>query len=101
MPSARERKPARATMEETGDGVRAWLFLRRVEAYEGVWRAQTALSSSASVFEPGPFPIRIQTPADCVSHDGVGGYFAMEWVVTFVWNTQADSVSCSLDIGSL
>ena len=64
MPGARERKRARAAMEETGDGVRAWLYLRRVEDYEEAWRAQTALAASAPAFEPGPFPIRIQTPGD-------------------------------------
>ena len=64
MPGARERKRARAAMEETGDGVRAWLYLRRVEDYEAAWRAQTALAASAPAFEPGPFPIRIQTPGD-------------------------------------
>ena len=51
-------------MEETGDGVRAWLFLRRVEDYRAAWRAQTAPLTLEPVFEPGPFPIRIQTPAD-------------------------------------
>ena len=64
MPGARERKRARVAMEETGDGVRAWLYLRRVEDYEAAWRAQTALAASAPAFEPGPFPIRIQTPGD-------------------------------------
>ena len=38
-------------MEETGNGVRAW-------------RAQTAPLTLEPVFEPGPFPIRIQMPAD-------------------------------------
>ena len=64
MPGARERKRACAAKEETGDGVRAWLYLRRVEDYEAAWRAQTALAASAPAFELGPFPIRIQTPGD-------------------------------------
>ena len=54
----RDRKRA-AT--ETGDGARAWLFLRRIEAYEAAWQARAGLPAA---FEPGPFPIRIQTAAD-------------------------------------
>ena len=46
---------------ETGDGVRAWLYLRRVEDYEAAWRAHDGVPA---VLEPGPFPIRIQSPAD-------------------------------------
>ena len=51
-------------MEETSDGVRAWLYLRRVEDYEAAWRAPTAFAASAPAFEPGRFSIRIQTPGD-------------------------------------
>ena len=54
----RERKRA---APETGDGIRAWLFLRHIEVYLVAWRAHAALEPA---FEPGPFPIRIQTPAD-------------------------------------
>ena len=57
----RSRKRAQASEEETGDGMRAWLFLREVEAYEEAWRGRPALPV---VFEPGPFPIRIRSPAD-------------------------------------
>ena len=46
---------------ESGDGVRAWLYLRRVEAYKAAWRKRDA---PPAVFEPGPFPVRIQTAAD-------------------------------------
>ena len=50
---------------ETGDGLRAWLVLRHVEAYEAAWRALLARTGGAPpAREPGPFPIRIQTPAD-------------------------------------
>ena len=55
------RRRTRAAKDETGDGIRAWLFLRRVETYEAAWLARSALPVA---FEPGPFPIRIQTPAD-------------------------------------
>ena len=51
----------RGAPEETGDGARAWRFLREMEEYLAAWRARPV---SAPVFEPGPFPIRIQTPAD-------------------------------------
>ena len=64
MPRARNRKPALAAMEQTGDGVRAWRYLRRVEDYRVAWQAQTALPAPEPLFEPGPFPIRIQTPPD-------------------------------------
>ena len=46
---------------ESGDGARAWLYLRHIEAYEAAWMARAALPAA---FEPGPFPIRIQTAAD-------------------------------------
>ena len=55
------RKRARGSVAETGDGMRAWLFLRSIEAYEAAWRARTV---APVAFEPGPFPIRVQTPAD-------------------------------------
>lgn len=52
-------------MMETGDGVRAWLFLRRIEEYEEAWWAQVAATADiAPVVEPGPFPICMQTKAD-------------------------------------
>ena len=51
----------RASVEETGDGMRAWLFLRCIEAYEAAWQARATLPLA---LEPGPFPIRIQTAAD-------------------------------------
>ena len=48
-----------------GGGVWAWQVLRRVEAYETAWRAHAASPGALpAVFEPGPFPIRIQTAAD-------------------------------------
>ena len=50
--------------KETGDGPRAWLFLRHVAAYEAACRAHSVLPALEPVFEPGPFPIRIQTAAD-------------------------------------
>lgn len=46
---------------EMRDGIRAWLYLRHVEAYVTAWRAHAGQSV---VFEPGPFPIRVQTAAD-------------------------------------
>ena len=55
---SRDRKRA-AT--ERGDAARAWLFLRHVGDYEAAWQARAALPAA---FEPGPFPIRIQTAAD-------------------------------------
>ena len=64
MPRARNRKPARASMEQTGDGVRAWQYLKRVEDYRVAWQAQTALPALEPLFESGPFPIRIQRLAD-------------------------------------
>ena len=50
--------------KKTGDGARAWLFLRHVAAYEAACRAHSVLPALEPVFEPGPFPIRIQTAAD-------------------------------------
>ena len=44
-----------------GDAIRVWLYLQRVEAYEAAWRAHGGVPAG---FEPGPFPIRIQTAAD-------------------------------------
>ena len=66
---ARHRVPSEAPglkrgAKETGDGARAWLFLRHVEAYEAACRAHSVLPALEPVFEPGPFPIRIQTAAD-------------------------------------
>ena len=51
-------------MVETGDGIRAWLYLSRVEGYETAWRSQAARRGVEPAFEPGPFPIRIQTATD-------------------------------------
>ena len=58
------RRGCNRAAKETGDGIRAWLFLRHVAAYEAAWRAQAVLPALEPVFEPGPFPIRIQTAAD-------------------------------------
>lgn len=49
---------------ETGDGGVAWVFLRRVEAYEAAWVANGAGAGAAADLEPGPFPIRVQMAAD-------------------------------------
>ncbi len=49
--------------KETGDGVLAWMALRRVEAYEDAWRRYGA-DGKALLLEPGPFRIRLQTKAD-------------------------------------
>ena len=62
---------------ETGDGIRAWLFLRRVEDYRAAWRAHAAPPAApgadpasgpggeAPDREPGrTVPIRVQTRAD-------------------------------------
>ena len=43
--------------------MRAWLYLRRVPDHEAAWRAQAALPVLPA-FEPGPFPICIQTETD-------------------------------------
>ena len=58
------RRGRNRAAKETGDGIRAWLFLRHVAAYEAAWRAQAVLPALEPVFEPGPFPIRIQTAAN-------------------------------------
>ena len=50
--------------KETVDGIREWLFLRHVEAYEAAWCAHAVLPAPEPVFEPGPFLIRMQTAAD-------------------------------------
>ena len=75
--------PARHAME-TGDGIRAWLFLRRVEDYRAAWRAHAGRADPGAdpasgaggeapdrepvpgaVPEPGQaVPIRVQTRAD-------------------------------------
>ncbi|MCY3846066.1 MAG: hypothetical protein OXH69_21285 [Acidobacteria bacterium] len=54
---------------ETGDGIRTWLFLRRIEDYRAAWRAQAGPAAAPGAdHAPEPegqeFPIRIQTPAD-------------------------------------
>lgn len=54
MPRARNRKPARASMEQTGDGVRAWQYLKRVEDYRVAWQAQTALPALERCRPAGP-----------------------------------------------
>ena len=59
----RDRDRKRAA-KETGDGIRAWLWLRHVEAYLAAWRAHAVLPALESVFKPGPFPIRLPTAAD-------------------------------------
>ena len=45
----------------TGDAMRAWMVLRRVEDYEAAWREHAAAQAA---LEPGPFPIRVQDAAD-------------------------------------
>ena len=60
MTRPRRKRAAR----KTGDGIRAWLFLRHVEAYLAAWRAHGVLPGPEPGSEPGPFPIRIQTAAD-------------------------------------
>ncbi len=53
---------------ETGDGIRAWLFLRCVPEYEAAWRARAGPPAALNTAtEPGgqdAFPIRVQTRAD-------------------------------------
>ena len=55
-----------ARFMETGDGIRAWLFLRRVEDYRAAWRAHAGPPAApGAIPEPGQaFPIRVQTRAD-------------------------------------
>ena len=45
----------------TGDALRAWMALRRVEDYRAAWREHAA---APPALEPGPFPIRVQNAAD-------------------------------------
>lgn len=49
---------------ETGNGVVAWLFLRKVEEYEAEWREHGPSAGASARLEPGPFPIRVQTEID-------------------------------------
>ena len=58
------RRGRKRVAKETGDGIRAWLILRHVEVYLAAWRGHAVLPAPEPVFEPGPFPIRIQTAAD-------------------------------------
>ena len=58
------RQGRKRAARKTGDGIRAWLFLRHVEAYLAAWRAHGVLPGPEPGSEPGPFPIRIQTAAD-------------------------------------
>ena len=58
------RRGRKRAAKETVDGFRAWLFLRHVETYLAAWRVHSVLPALEPVFEPGPFPIRIQTAAD-------------------------------------
>ena len=58
------RRDRKRAAKETGDAIRAWLFLRHVEAYLEAWRAHATVSALEPVFEPGPFPIRLQTAVD-------------------------------------
>ena len=57
------RRGRKRSGAENGDAIRAWLFLRHIEDYLAAWRAYAA-SAQAPAIEAGPFPIRIQTPAD-------------------------------------
>ena len=45
----------------TGDGMRAWMVLRRLDDYEAAWRAHAA---APAALEPGPFPIHVQGVED-------------------------------------
>ena len=45
----------------TGDALRAWMALRRIEDYRAAWREHAA---APPALEPGPFPIRVQDAAD-------------------------------------
>ena len=58
------RRGRKRAAKKTVDGFRAWLFLRHVETYLAAWRVHSVLPALEPVFEPGPFPIRIQTAAD-------------------------------------
>ncbi len=53
---------------ETGDGIRAWLFLRRVADYRAAWLAHAGQAAPDADLASGPegqaFPIRAQTRAD-------------------------------------
>ena len=63
--AAGQRRGRRRPSTETGNGLRAWLFLRHVEVYEAAWRAHLARTGGAPpAHEPGPFPIRKQTVED-------------------------------------
>ena len=42
-------------MEEIGDGIRAWLFLSRVETYVAAWRARDVRAALEPVLEQAPF----------------------------------------------
>lgn len=44
--------------------MRAWPDLARVKGHETAWRAPAEWRGVEPAFEPGPFPIRIQTAAD-------------------------------------
>ncbi len=57
-------RSSRKRTAETGDAARAWLYLRRVEEYRKSWTAQRVNRAPGPALEPGPFPIRIQTPED-------------------------------------
>ena len=51
-------------MTESGDGILAWMVLRRVGEYREAWRRYAAVAGVSAAPEPGPFRIRVQTEAD-------------------------------------
>ena len=78
--AARSRKGKRAA-GESGDGVLAWTYLRRVEAYEAAWREHAATPAGmAPALEPGPFAVRVQTAADLEAARFVVLAWADPWV---------------------
>ena len=59
--AASSRRSGEPSAMESGDGVLAWMVLRRVGEYGEVWRRHAA---GAGAPEPGPFRIRVQMEAD-------------------------------------
>ena len=58
---------------QCGDGVRAWMFLRRAGDYETAWCAHAAASGAPAALDPDPFPIRLQSEADLEAVIGITG----------------------------
>ena len=74
MARASDRRRARPQTAETGDGVCAWLYLRRVEDYRAAWRAQAKEAAALDYIADGAW----RDPREDVRKDRAAGEARME-----------------------